>query len=83
LKTHKKGKYFIRPGYKCLYDSRLNVAYLSVIFILGKGGDINGRVFLRFSHLNLLKTKRNLLYIRNQSVPRSIYFPPRLWEPIS
>ena len=28
--------------------------------------------------LNLLKTKRNLLYIRNQSVPRSKHFPPRL-----
>ena len=29
-------------------------------------------------YLNLLKTKRNLLYIRNQSVPRSKHFPPRL-----
>ena len=28
--------------------------------------------------LNLLKMKRNLLYIRNQSVPRSKHFPPRL-----
>jgi len=28
--------------------------------------------------LNLLKTKRNLGYIRNQSVPRSKHFPPRL-----
>ena len=28
--------------------------------------------------LKLLKTKRNLLYIRNQSVPRSKHFPPRL-----
>jgi hypothetical protein len=28
--------------------------------------------------LNLLKTKRNLLYIRNQSVPRCKHFPPRL-----
>ena len=27
---------------------------------------------------NLLKTKRNLLYIRNQFVPRSKLFPPRL-----
>jgi hypothetical protein len=26
----------------------------------------------------LLKTKRNLLYIRNQSVPRCKHFPPRL-----
>ena len=28
--------------------------------------------------INLLKTKRNLLYIRNQFVPRSKHFPPRL-----
>ena len=28
--------------------------------------------------LNLLKKKRNLLYIRNQSVPRCKHFPPRL-----
>jgi len=28
--------------------------------------------------VNLLKTKRNLLYIRNQSVPRCKHFPPRL-----
>ena len=27
---------------------------------------------------NLLKTKRIVLYIRNQSVPRSKHFPPRL-----
>ena len=29
-------------------------------------------------HSNLLKTKRNLLYISNQSVPRSKHFPPQL-----
>ena len=28
--------------------------------------------------INILKTKRNLLYIRNQIVPRSKHFPPRL-----
>jgi hypothetical protein len=28
--------------------------------------------------VNLLKTKRNLLYIRYQSVPRCKHFPPRL-----
>jgi len=28
--------------------------------------------------MNLLKTKGNLLYIRNQSVPRCKHFPPRL-----
>jgi len=31
-----------------------------------------------FMYVNLLKTKRNLLYIRNQSVPRCKHFPPRL-----
>ena len=40
-------------------------------------------VGLSGSEINLLKTKRNLLYIRNQSVPRSKHFPPRLWKPIS
>ena len=30
------------------------------------------------SKINLLKTKRNLLYIRNQSVPRCKHFPPWL-----
>jgi hypothetical protein len=36
-------------------------------------------VFVRFnSHCNSLKTKRNLLYIRSQSVPRCKHFPPRL-----
>jgi len=28
--------------------------------------------------LTLLKTKRNQLYVRNQSVPRCKHFPPRL-----
>jgi len=28
--------------------------------------------------INLLKTKRNLLYIGNQSLPRCKHFPPRL-----
>ena len=29
-------------------------------------------------NINLLKTKRDLLYVRKQSVPRSKHFPPRL-----
>ena len=29
-------------------------------------------------NVNLLETKRTLLYIRNQSVPRCKHFPPRL-----
>ena len=28
--------------------------------------------------INLLKTKRNVFYIRNESVPRCKHFPPRL-----
>jgi hypothetical protein len=28
--------------------------------------------------INILRTKRNLLYIRHQSVPRCKHFPPRL-----
>ena len=28
--------------------------------------------------INLLKTKRNLLYLKTQFVPRSKHFPPRL-----
>ena len=31
-----------------------------------------------YTCFNLLKTKRNLLYVRNQSVPRSKHFPPWL-----
>jgi len=34
--------------------------------------------FMRDSKFNPLKTKRNLLYIRSQSVPHSKHFPPRL-----
>ena len=33
---------------------------------------------IHFHRINLLKMKSNLLYIRNQSVPRSKHFLPRL-----
>jgi len=33
---------------------------------------------LKIYENNLLKTQRNLLYIRNQSVPRCKHYPPRL-----
>ena len=33
---------------------------------------------VEFLNVNLLKTKRNLLYIRSQSVPRSKHFLPRV-----
>ena len=42
---------------------------------IGDRGSIHGSPV---SFFNLLKSKRNLLYIRNQSVPRSKQFPPRL-----
>jgi len=32
---------------------------------------------------NLLKVESNMLYIRNQSVPRCKHFPPRLLKPVS
>jgi hypothetical protein len=31
----------------------------------------------------ILKTKLNLLYMRNQSVPRCKHFPPQFQKPIS
>ena len=34
-------------------------------------------LFLVYDIFNVLKTKRNLLYIRNHFVPRSKQFPPR------
>ena len=33
---------------------------------------------VEFFNVNLLKTKPNLLYTRNQSVPPCKHFPPRL-----
>ena len=40
---------------------------------------ITSRVIIwRWKYINLLKTKRNLLYGRNQSLPRCKHFPPRL-----
>jgi hypothetical protein len=47
-------------------------------FDLRDGANVRGS--LLWSHLafKLLKTKRNLLYISNQSVPRCKHFPPRL-----
>ena len=40
---------------------------------------IDNRITARHkTDINLLKTKRNLLYIRNQFLLRSKHFPPRL-----
>jgi len=33
---------------------------------------------MHYTCINLLKTKRSLLYIRNQPVPRCEHFPPWL-----
>ena len=38
---------------------------------------------LEKSEINLLKTKRKLFYIRNQSVPRSKHTPSQLYKPVS
>ena len=52
------------------YHVALFVKVLQVLFLC---------LIIRLSaNINLLKTKRNRLYIRNQSVPRSKHFPPRL-----
>ena len=50
--------------------ARITVKYLR---ILGRF-EVLMQVLLK---INLLKTKRNLFYIRNQFVPRSKHFPPR------
>ena len=72
-----------------LFDSDLSAVLPRHIT---KFGCMNEGAFLRavcewvsmcVTRFNLLKTKRNLLYIRNQSVPRSKHFPPQLWKPIS
>jgi hypothetical protein len=34
-----------------------------------------------YREINLLNTKRNLLYISNQSVPRCKHFPLQLYKP--
>jgi hypothetical protein len=39
--------------------------------------------FAKSFQINILKMKRNLFYIRNQSVPRCKHFPPRLQKPVS
>jgi hypothetical protein len=53
-----------------------------VVVSLSKTQRIVAKIFKQklkfFPVINLLKKKRNLLYIRNQFLPRSKYFPPRL-----
>jgi hypothetical protein len=40
--------------------------------------DAPTHLLIRNAFINLLKTKRNILYIRNQALPRSKHCPPRL-----
>jgi hypothetical protein len=48
--------------------------------IFSYSDSFNLEVRIRF---NLLKKKRDLLYVRSQSVPRCKHFPPRLQKPVS
>jgi len=48
--------------------------YLTLYYTMLLSATVNG-IPLQF---NLLKKKRNVLYMRNQSVPRCKHFPPRL-----
>ena len=52
-----------------LLEQVQNIKYLRII--------IDSKLNFR-EHFNLLRTKRNLFYVRNQFVPRSKHFPPRL-----
>ena len=60
----------------CIYTA---TCHYNCLYILNVFDITVGLICVLFAaDLNLLKTKRNLLYIRNQSVPRSKHFPPRL-----
>ena len=51
---------------------------LSIVPVL-----INGECDVAHWQINPLKTKRRLLYLKTQFVPRSKHFPPQLQKPIS
>jgi hypothetical protein len=51
--------------YSCVQDKRVHIACRRLLILLS-------------NYFNLLKTKRNPLYIKHQSVPRCKHFPPRL-----
>ena len=71
----------------CISQSVSQSVCLSVCLSMWNNSAGTGRIFIKFniwrffeksSLINLLKTNRNLLYIRNQFVPRSKRFAPRL-----
>ena len=74
-----------KEGYTCLRNTPFVIKCTSLLYC---SSSTNIRLLLltqntvqKWWHLpciNLLKTKRNLPYIRNQSVPRSKHIPPRL-----
>jgi len=64
-----------KMGCGLLHDS-------GVEFYMHSGAAKPERKLARYNntYMYLLKTKPNLLYIRNQSVPRCKHFPPRLFK---
>ena len=63
------------PDDRCL---KLQIYILELILDRMHATSIRTNELYDFTLINLLKTKRNLSYIRNQSVPRSKLFQPRL-----
>ena len=69
--------FYVRTMYvKLLKSKRKNKPFLQLLGTLIL--PFNKILFNSAIQFNLLKTKHNLLYIRNQSVPRSKHFSPRL-----
>ena len=66
------GQHYMYHELSVLLSTFCPCTSLLVYFALG----INSSYF--HGPINLLKTKHNLLYIRNQSILRSEHFPPRL-----
>ena len=67
----------------CLNSLNVTLFYvalylISTFVIMLMSLTISVAIIVDVNRINLLKTKRNLLYIRNQSVPRSKLFPTRL-----
>ena len=69
----KRGERQVRTKIKCTtqillyYPNNIDISWVTLA-----NDQLDAQIF------NILKTKRNLLYIRNQSVPRCKHFPPRL-----
>ena len=67
---------YIHPIYVCVYIYIFHTGF-KPIFVVAEQFKIT-YVDFGTDMINLLKTKRNLFYIRNLSVPRSEHFLPRL-----